>query len=291
MPSPTKTASIAEALHDGFAMSYEVDQILFEQQTDHQHLIIFENQRFGRIMMLDNIVQLTTADEFIYHEMMAHIPLFAHPNPKNILIIGGGDGGVAREVLRHSSVEKLTLCEIDQSVIEMGQRYFPTVCGNAFDDPRLHTEIMDGTIFVKETRQKFDAILVDSTDPIGPGAVLFTAEFYHDCAQCLAGTGILITQNGVPFLQDQELRDSMAHFQNIFADFSAFTAATPTYVGGLMAYGWGTQDKSLRTQPLASLEKRFKAEGFNTKYYNPALHQAAFALPSYIQKCIPTLKV
>lgn len=290
IPTPataTKTRWMAEQLHTHVSMSYEIDTILYEEQTQHQHLIIFENKRFGRVMMLDNVIQLTSQDEFIYHEMMAHMPLFSHPDPKNILIIGGGDGGVAREVLRHKAVESLTLCEIDDSVIEMGKKYFPQICSNAFADPRMTVTIQDGTQIVKHNKGKFDVIMVDSTDPIGPGAVLFTHEFYKDCADCLTENGILVTQNGVPFLQDQELRDTMGHFKTLFKDYSAFVAATPTYVGGLMSYGWGSHNPDSRQLNRDHIANRFQATGLTTKYYNPDLHLAAFALPTYIKSCIP----
>ncbi len=278
---------IAETLHNSFRISLKVDKILFEQQTNHHHLIIFENDRFGRVLMLDNIVQLTQADEFIYHEMMAHIPVLAHPAPENILIIGGGDGGVAREVLRHKAIQSLTLCEIDGSVIEMGKRYFPFISDGAFNDPRMNIEIMDGTKFVAQSPQKFDIIMVDSTDPIGPGAVLFSKDFYANCARCLNKGGILITQNGVPFLQASELKNSLVSFKSLFTDYSSYIASTPTYVGGAMTYGWATNEKGLRQQNVATIASRYQSAGLTTRYYNPEIHKAAFALPNYIKACFP----
>ncbi|MGD9378781.1 MAG: polyamine aminopropyltransferase, partial [Methyloceanibacter sp.] len=163
---------VEETLHDGFRVRLKADEVLFDSQTDHQHLIIFENGDFGRVMMLDGVVQVSTKDEFIYHEMMAHVPLFAHGKAKNVLVVGGGDGGVLREVLRHPEIESATLCEIDQSVIDLCREHFPNISNGAFDDERTQVVIADGTQFVAGMEDRFDVILVDSTDPIGPGAVL-----------------------------------------------------------------------------------------------------------------------
>ncbi len=197
---------VEETLHRGFRVRLKTDHVLFDSETEHQRLIIFENEDFGRVMMLDNIVQLTTKDEFVYHEMMAHVPLFAHGKASKALIVGGGDGGVLREALKHPGLEQVTLCEIDRSVIDLCRTHFPEISAGAYDDPRTRIIIADGTKFVAETGDRFDVIMVDSTDPVGPGVVLFTKEFYTDCARCLKPGGLLITQNGLPFLQASELR-------------------------------------------------------------------------------------
>ena len=172
---------VEETLHRGFRVRLSADRVLFDSETEHQRLIIFENSDFGRVMMLDSIVQLTTKDEFVYHEMMSHVPLFAHGRAKKALIVGGGDGGVLREALRHPELEQVTLCEIDRGVIDLCRQYFPEISAGAYDNPRSRIVIADGTKFVADTEERFDVIMVDSTDPIGPGAVLFTREFYADC--------------------------------------------------------------------------------------------------------------
>ena len=197
---------IEETLHRGFRARLRADRVLFDSQTELQNLIIFETPDFGRVMMLDGVVQLSTKDEFVYHEMMSHVPLFAHGRARKALIIGGGDGGVLRESLKHPELEAVTLCEIDRGVIDLCREYFPEVSAGAYDDPRTRIVIADGTKFVAETDERFDVIMVDSTDPIGPGAVLFTREFYADCRRALAGGGVLVTQNGIPFLQAGELK-------------------------------------------------------------------------------------
>jgi spermidine synthase len=191
---------IAETLFeaDGFRMSYAVDRLLYEAHTDHQHMVLFENRFFGKMLMLDGATQVTSRDEFIYHEMMTHLPIMAHGKARDVLIIGGGDCGIAEEVLKHKSVKRLTQVEIDASVVEFSKQHFPEFTDPVFKDKRFELVIGDGMAFVAATDRRFDAIIVDSTDPHGPGAVLFTKEFYAGCKRCLTKGGILVTQNGVP---------------------------------------------------------------------------------------------
>ena len=280
------TRWIEETLYPAWGQRFAAGKVLFEDKTEHQHLVIFESASHGRVMMLDGAVQVTLADEFVYHEMMAHVPLFSLAKPKRILIIGGGDGGILRETLKHSSVEKATLCEIDRAVVDMSSKYFPEVSAGAFDDPRTEIMIADGLKLVAETKDKFDAILVDSTDPQGPGAVLFTKQFYSDCRRCLAKGGVLVTQNGVPFMQPAELKQSVGYFRELFEDGRCYLATVPTYAGGQMALGWATNDVKLRSVKLADLRERFAGADFVTKYYTPTVHKAAFALPAFIERML-----
>ena len=277
---------IDETLHEAFRFRLEADAIVHEARTNHQHLIIFDNALFGRVMMLDGVVQLSERDEFIYHEMMAHVPLFALGAARRVLIVGGGDGGVLREVLKHDSIEHATLCEIDESVIDLCVNHFPSVSAGAFDDRRTRVVIADGTKFTADTSDRFDAILVDSTDPIGPAKALFTHEFYKSCGRCLSSGGVLVTQNGLPFVQGDELKESIAHFRGLFADAAAFTATTPSYVGGPLAFGWASDERSLRDVPLDVLRDRFEQSGLEPGYYTPQTHVAAFVLPAYIQDLV-----
>ena len=278
---------VEETLHRGFRVRLKAETVLFDSQTEHQRLIIFENADFGRVMMLDNIVQLTTKDEFVYHEMMSHVPLFAHGKAKKVLIIGGGDGGVLREVLKHPEVKSATLCEIDRGVIDLCRVHFPEISAGAYDNPRTHIVIADGTKFVAETDERFDVIMVDSTDPVGPGAVLFTREFYAGCRRCLAPGGLLVTQNGLPFLQGPELQQSVGYFRELFADASAYLATTPSYFGGPMSYGWATDNAKLKARKLGKIERRYnKAGSFPTRYWRPDVHVAAFALPPYVRELV-----
>ena len=278
---------VEETLHDGFRVRLKADKVLFDSKTEHQQLIIFENEDFGRVMMLDGVVQLCTKDEFVYHEMMAHVPLFAHGKANKVLIVGGGDGGVLREVLRYPEVESATLCEIDRSVIDLCREHFPDVSAGAYDDPRTEVVIADGTKFVAETDERFDVILVDSTDPIGPGAVLFTKAFYTGCKRALKPGGVLVTQNGLPFLQASELKESATYFRDLFEDSFAYVATTPSYFGGSMSFGWATDDTTLRHHALEEIERRYEAAGkFHTRYWRPEMQAAAFALPAYIRELV-----
>ncbi len=283
---------IEETLHLDWRTRLKAETVLFEQQTDHQHLIIFDNKKFGRVMMLDHVVQLTTADEFIYHEMMAHVPLMAlttvaPDTSKSVLIVGGGDGGVLREVLRHSSVERAVLCEIDRSVIDMCQKYFPSVSNGAFEHERAEIVIADGTEYVTAQRDEFDVIMIDSTDPMGPGEVLFTKEFYGDCKNALKQGGVLVTQNGLPFMQPDELKQSVSYFKDLgFAQSSAFIATTPGYFGGPMSQGWASKRGGLNALPLQALKETFAKLDLEMRYYSPEVHLGAFALPPYIAEFI-----
>lgn len=280
---------IDETLHaeGGLTTSYRADKILYEENTGQQQLVIFDNPTFGRMMTLDGATQVSTRDEFIYHEMMTHVPVLAHGAVKSLLIIGGGDGGILREALRHTSIETITMVEIDAGVVEFSKLHLPMVSAGAFDDPRAELVIADGTKFVAETDKRFDVIIVDSTDPVGPGAVLFEEGFYRNAKRCLTAGGVIVTQNGVPFLQPDELASTIGKFRRLFGDASCYLATIPTYVGGPMAMGWGTDNVELRQTAAVLLEKRFAAAGFATRYYTPEVHAAAFALPRYVSDCFP----
>jgi spermidine synthase len=280
---------IAETLFDelGFRLSFAVERVLYETRTEHQHLVLFEHKYFGKVLMLDGATQVTTRDEFIYHEMMTHVPILAHGRARDVLIVGGGDCGIAKEVLKHRSVGRLTQVEIDASVVEFSKQHFPEFTAPVLADPRFDLVIDDGMNYVAATDRRFDAIIVDSTDPQGPGKVLFSREFYAACKRCLAAGGVMVTQNGVPFFQPDELTASLGHFRALFADAACYVAAIPTYVGGHMAMGWATDDRALRRVPVETIAERYAAAGrFATKYWTPEVHKAAFALPHFIVECV-----
>jgi len=276
-----------EKLHAHYAQSLRVDDLLYDSKTEHQRLKVFTNGTFGRILTLDDVVQTTEGDNFIYHEMLTHVPLLAHGAAKRVLIIGGGDGGIAREVLKHESVEHVTMVEIDAGVVDFSKEYLPMLSQGAFEDPRLNLVINDGAVFMKENTETFDVIIVDSTDPIGPGEVLFTDTFYGHAARALSEHGIIVTQNGVPFMQGDELTNTMRAFQSLFADATCYLATIPTYAGGPMALGWGSHSPQSRNVNLETIERRFIAAGLNPDYYTPEIHKAAFALPGYVKKLMP----
>ena len=271
-----------ERLFPHVRQTFRVTAEVFRERTEHQDLVIFETPDYGRVLALDSIVQVTEKDEFVYHEMMTHVPVLAHGNVKKLLIIGGGDGGILREVVRHKSVEHVTMVEIDPAVTDFCREHLPGISAGAFDDTRLDLVFADGAKFVEETDRKFDVIIVDSTDPVGPGEVLFREGFYRAAAACLTPGGVIVTQNGVPFMQGAELSSTIEKFRRIFKVAGCYLATIPTYVGGPMAMGWGTDDEALKSVPLAELESRFAAAGFSTRYYTPEVHKAAFALPRYV---------
>jgi spermidine synthase len=277
---------VEEVFHSSVRLRLKADRVLFDSETEQQKLIIFDNAEFGRVMMLDGATQLATKDEFTYHEMMAHVPLFAHGRAKKALIVGGGDGGVLREALKHHELEQVTLCEIDSSVIDLCRQYLPEVSAGAYDDPRTKIVIADGAKFLAYTEERFDVIMVDSTDPIGPGMVLFTREFYGHCRRALKKGGILVTQNGLPFLQGPQLRQSLAYFRDLFADAFAYLTTTPSYVGGPLSFGWATDNEKLRQHSEKKIEKRYEKAPFETRYWRPDVHVAAFALPTYVRELI-----
>ena len=280
---------IAETLFDdlGFRMTYRVDKVLYELQTEHQHLVLFEQRYFGKMLMLDGATQISKRDEFIYQEMMSHVPLFAHGNARDVLIVGGGDCGIAEEVLKHKTVERLIQVEIDPKVIEFAMEHFPEFTAPVFADKRFESVIGDGAKYVAKTARRFDVIIVDSTDPQGPGKILFGQKFYAGCKRCLKKGGVLVTQNGVPFFQQDELTSTITKLRQLFAYASCYVAAIPVYVGGHMAMGIATDNKSLRKLPAKTIAARYrKAGSFGTKYWTPEVQAAAFALPRFIAEAV-----
>ncbi|WP_158781786.1 polyamine aminopropyltransferase [Pantoea sp. BAV 3049] len=271
-----------ETLHAGFGQYFSVDKVLYREQTGHQDLIIFENAALGRVMALDGVVQTTERDEFIYHEMMTHVPLLAHGAAKRVLIIGGGDGAMLREVSRHKNIEHITMVEIDAGVVTFCKQYLPNHSAGAYEDPRFNLVIDDGVNFVRECADKFDVIISDCTDPIGPGESLFTSEFYQGCRRCLNENGIFVAQNGVCFLQQDEAVNSHRKLSHYFGDVSFYQAAIPTYYGGIMTFAWASDYPALRQLDTATLQARFDAAGLQCRYYNPAIHTGSFALPQYL---------
>jgi spermidine synthase len=277
---------IAETFYEDWQPSMRADKVLHEVKTDHQHLVIFENRTWGRVLILDGIFQLTTKDEFIYHEMMAHVPLMALDQPKKVLIIGGGDGGILREVLKHGSIKQATLVEIDQEVIDTSVKYFPGVGAAAFKDSRTNVVIDDGMAFVKGCGERFDAVIVDSSEPVGPSAVLHSRKFFAACRNLLADGGIFITQNGVPFHHPEHLAKTSEILAGMYRHVHPYVCTQPCYFGGEFALSWASDsDASLKTD-VATLRRRQRSRKIETRYWTPELHGGAFALPQFIQDVV-----
>jgi len=267
----------------GYAQQFRVTREVYREKTEFQDLVIFDNPAFGRVLALDGVIQTTEKDEHFYHEMMAHVAIVAHGAAKSVLIVGGGDGGVLREVLKHKNISP-TMVELDRSVVDMCEKYMPSLSDGAFNDPRTELIITDGIKFMAETDRKFDIIIVDSTDPIGPGEVLFTESFYRDCHRCLTDGGILVNQNGVPSFQPDEVTTTYRRLNSIFKDVRFIVVPVPTYVGGFMTLGWASDNAELKDREPEVIAERVKEADLICRYYNADIHQACFALPEYIRK-------
>lgn len=270
-----------ERLHEHWRQGIRVKELLYREQTGLQDLVIFESHDWGRVLALDGVVQTTTGDEFCYHEMIVHVPMLAHGQAREVLIIGGGDGGCLREALKHEGVERVTQVEIDRSVIELSQRWLPSLSEGAFDHPKARIVIADGAAYAATTTDSFDVVIVNSTDPQGPGAALFTPAFYADLRHRLRRGGIMVTQCGNTAIRPQELLDTqMAQRAAGFGLVDYFLTVVPTYVGGAMALGFATDTPPTRWRELATLRARPRPAGL--RYYTPEVHLAAFAHPAWM---------
>lgn len=277
----------SELVAPGVRLGYEVRQELAQDQTEHQELVLIDNERFGHVLMLDGVAQTTTADEFIYHEMLSHVPLLAHGQAAQVLIVGGGDCGLAEEVLKHPTVRSVTQVEIDAQVVEFSRRHLAELNAPVFADDRFHLQIADGAAFVAESQQQFDVVLVDSTDPTGAAQVLFSREFYANVRRRLRPGGIVVVQAGVPFLQPQHFAGTLQNLAGTFPIASCYLLASPSYFGGHLALGWASESLAPEDVDVALLTERYKAAGLKTRYYTPQVHRAAFALPAYVQEMVP----
>ena len=263
---------------------YKVKEVLQELKTDFQNLVLVDTFQYGKMLLLDGIVQATEKDEFIYHEMMAHVPLFSHPNPQNVLIIGGGDGGVLREVLKHNNVKDATLVEIDDKVIEFCKKYMPDINDGAFDDKRAEIIISDGAQYIKNTRDTYDVIIIDSPDPIGPAQILFSAGFYEDVHRVMNPDGIMVRQTGSIHMQQGEQEQAFRLLRNIFQYTSFYLYSVPTYIGGFFSSIFCSDaiDPRASENHHGDGEKDLKTYG--TRYYSPKIHSGAFHLPPFMEK-------
>lgn len=254
-----------------------------------QEIIVFDTASHGRVLVLDGAIQITESDEFVYQEMLAHVPILAHGDARRVLIIGAGDGGVLRRVLQHRTVEQVVMVEIDGDVIRLAREFMPAISGDAWNDPRATVIVGDGLAYVAHAgNHSFDVIIVDSTDPVGAGVALFTKAFYQDSARILDRGGVIVNQAGVPFMQSSELTLSSQRRSSAFRYVTAYVAAVPTYVGGFMTLGFASNDRGLDKVDVAELRRRAQASGIlgMTRYWSPEVHMAAFALPPYIAECL-----
>lgn len=270
-----------ETLWPDWAQRMPVTRVLYRDKTEHQDLVVFETPRWGRVLALDGVVQTTAADEFVYHEMLVHVPVLAHGDVRDLLIIGGGDGGSLREALRHPSIHRVTQVEIDRGVIDFCKAYLPSLSDGAFDDRRARIVIADGARYAAECQDRYDVVIVDSTDPQGPGAVLFTEDFYRHCRRLLRPGGVMTTQCGNPAMHPGELVETQARQRAAgFAAVSYYFAPVPTYVGGSMALGFATDDPARLGVTADTLRQRAIPPAL--RHYTPEIHAGAFAHPAWM---------
>ena len=277
-----------ESLYPGQAFQgFHFDEILYQTQTPFQSIAIYRAPGLGRVLVLDGIIQTTEADEFIYHEMLAHVPLCAVPAPKTVMIVGGGDGGSLREVLKHP-IERVDLVEIDIKVIESSRLHLPTLNdgGKSFDDPRVNMVIEDAFKYMKEHRGEYDVIIVDSTDPVGMAEALYSDEFYRLCRDSLSPQGALSAQDGVVFFQRNEAARTVAALRNLGLHAGAYIAAVPTYYGGNMTFGIAGRHVDVLTPDVTKLRQRFSTLQGETRHYSPEVHAASFVLPRWINELV-----
>jgi len=279
----TQWTEEVDPVNGDFRVQLRIEKVLCERQTEHQHILLIANRTYGRVLLFDGVAQVAENDEFIYHEMLVHVPVLAHGAVRRVLVIGGGDGAAAEELFKHESIERVDLVEIDPEVVEISKAHLRPICGDAFEDPRLRLSIGDGVEFVAACDDRYDLILVDSKDPPGNVNVLYSEPFYRDCAKCLAEHGILVTQNALPFFDRDWLGKPLARLRKIFTDVGCYQVAVPSFYGGFMAFGWASQEPSLRRVSVDELEKRFGASSVATRYYTPEIHGASFALPPYVR--------
>lgn len=245
------------------------------EKTEFQELALIETEQFGRMLVLDGTVQTTIEDEFVYHEMISHVPLFTHKNPKKVLVIGGGDGGAIREIIKHPSVEKAVLCEIDGRVIEVSKEYLPEI-SCALSDKRVEVLVADGIKYVKENKGEFDVILVDSTDPVGPAVGLFAVDFYRFIYEALKEDGIFVAQTESPFFHKDLIKRVYKDVSSIFPITRLYTCAIPTYPSGYWSFTMGSKKYDPLETDISQIPE------IDTKYYSPQIHKAVFALPKFV---------
>jgi spermidine synthase len=261
---------------ENFGITAKVKKTLHTEQTDFQKLDMIETEEWGNMLVLDGMVMTTKKDEFVYHEMVAHVPLYTHPNPKHVLVVGGGDGGVIREVLKHKQVEKATLVEIDGKVIEYSKKYLPEIAGD-LENPRVEVKVGDGFMHIAESKRAYDVIMVDSTEPVGPAVNLFTKGFYAGIAKALKDDGIFVAQTDNPWFKADLIQQVYQDVKEIFPVTRLYTANIPTYPSGLWTFTLGSKIHD----PLKVKEGRFT--DIDTKYYTKDLHYASFALPKFVK--------
>jgi len=286
-----KLSSVKERLHKGYAQSMEVTQVLADENSRYQHIRIFDTVANGRVMTLDDIVQITSRDESAYADMLTHLPMLEHGKVERVMIVGGGDLSIADEALKHKGVKEVVLVDIDGRVIELCKSLFGEINAKAFKDKRLTLEVADAFEYLgrKSSKNRFDLIIADRPDPVGPGKALFGETFYDRIKGALRKGGYATFQTGVPFYQPWEITEALKDLSRFFPRSGLYLTVVPTYIGGFMALSWATKggEKLGSKAGLKRAAKAYKKAKLKTDYYNPEIHAAAFALPQWIKKLVP----
>jgi spermidine synthase len=271
-------------------MSLEVQQVLHDQKSKYQHVIVFKSKAFGNVLVIDNVIQFTERDESAYQEMITHLPMFSHPNPQSVLIVGGGDGGVIREVVKHASVKHITICEIDQMVIDCGKKYFPSVAA-AWADPRLTIVCNDASVYMesKEAQGKFDVIICDSSDPVGPAQALFESRFYRAMDGALKPGGRIATQAESMWNNQELIAGLVKKTKGIFAQVDYATTQIPTYPCGQIGILLCSKTDGKTTDSCLKPVRAVPAD-MDLHYYHAGLHEASFVLPNFMKKIVEAAK-
>ncbi|WP_124728794.1 polyamine aminopropyltransferase [Staphylospora marina] len=264
---------------ENHGITTKVKRTLHHEVTEFQKLDVIETAQFGNMLVLDGMVMTTDKDEFVYHEMITHIAMNTHPHPEQVLVVGGGDGGVIREVLRYPTVKRAVLAEIDGKVIEASKKYFPAIAG-MLDDPRVDVQVTDGVRYIQENKGRFDVIIVDSTEPIGPAVGLFQKPFYEGISEALKEDGIMVAQTDTPWFKPDLIRQVFRDISSTFPIARTYTANIPTYPSGLWSFTLGSK----KYDPLEVNEDNLKR--FDTRYYRPELHKAVFRLPAFVEALV-----
>jgi spermidine synthase len=258
----------------------ECKGVLHSSRSSFQKIEVVESLDFGKMLVLDGVINLTERDEFVYHEMLVHVPLFSHPDPSEILIVGGGDGGTAREVIKHEGISSIQQVEIDKEVIAISKKYFPSL-SSSLDHPKVDVLLSNAIQYVREIEKKFDIILIDSTDPvIDQSEGLFTVPFYKDCCNALTEQGILAAQIGDIFFEKELVADVFNRLKEVFPIVRIFRAPVPSYT--MVPYSFAFCSKAIRPEMESGLSRFSKI--FQTRYYNEQIHKAAFALPEHLRE-------
>lgn len=274
---PQSNLWFTELQSENLSIGLRVEKTLHSEVTPFQTLDVYETTQYGRLLVLDGCVMTTDKDEFVYHEMLAHVPMHTHPNPKNVLVIGGGDGGIIREVIKHPSVERAVLAEIDGAVVEASKKYFPKIA-KGLSDSRVDVQIVDGIKYVEDHPETFDVILIDSTDPIGPAVGLFSKTFYDSVHRALKPDGLMAAQTESPFANKELIRRVNADIGKTFPIVELYLAHIPTYPTGFWSFTMGS--KKHRPQDVSATRVS------DTLYWSLGVHHAAFALPPFVEEIV-----